>query len=397
MNQDRKPAPARDVAAFLSAPETVLFKESTQAFGRLNETASIIWGLLEQGHDEARIAAHLIENHGVSRSVADDYVRSILCDLGARGFLADPDELSAPPRDAPEAGPDLAAWRTPIPRLKQQLLLEVHDLRVEVSADDKRCTDLLEQTFGFLLARDEFTRAGATIGISIHASPADRYTIHYGATTVPDCRLDQVPPLVHAAMARAYYDFNFRFLALHSAAVCAEGKLLLLPGRSGAGKSSLTAALLARGFGYVTDELLLLDPCAKTLTGAPLAIGLKPGSWQLVGAIYPEIASMPVFERQDGESVKYLTPPDLCRNCALRRIGAVVFPSVTADGDPSLHPLSVAETFSRLTEAGYDARRRMTRRDVSLVFDWIGAVPAYELCYRNLDGAVRAIKGLSMN
>ncbi|MGD8816469.1 MAG: PqqD family protein [Acidobacteriota bacterium] len=397
MDQDRKPAPARDVAAFLSAPETVLFKESTQAFCRLNETASIIWDVLEQGHDEARIAADLTENHGVSRSVADDYVRSTLCDLGARGFLADPDELSAPPRDAPQAGPDLAAWRTPIPRLKQHLLLEVRELRIEVSADDRRCTNLLEQVFGFLLARDESTQARATIGISIHTSPADRYTVHYGATTVPDCRLDQVPPLVHAAMARAYYDFNFRFLALHSAAVCAEGKLLLLPGGAGAGKSSLTAALLARGFGYVTDELLLVDLYAKTLTGAPLAIGLKPGAWQLVGAIYPGVASMPVFERQDGRRVKYLTPPGLCRNCALEHIGAVVFPSVTADVHLALHPLSVAETFSRFTEAGYDTGRRMTRRDISRVFDWIGAIPAYELCYRNLDDAVRAIKGLSMS
>ena len=40
---------------------------------------------------------------------------------------------------------------------------------------------------------------------------------------------------------------------------------MVLPGASGSGKSSLTAALVSSGFGYVTDELLLVDLHAETL------------------------------------------------------------------------------------------------------------------------------------
>ena len=47
-------------------------------------------------------------------------------------------------------------------------------------------------------------------------------------------------------------------LALHAGAVTRGDTLLLLPGQSGSGKSSLTAWLVSRGCGYLTDELLFL-------------------------------------------------------------------------------------------------------------------------------------------
>jgi len=272
----------------------------------------------------------------------------------------------------------------------------VQNVRVEVSADDNRCIDLLEQTFGFLLAQREFEQKGAAISVWIHSAAQQRYSVHYGSTTVHDCRLDQVPPVVHAAIFLAYYDNNFRFLAFHSAAVCAGRQLIILPGKSGSGKSSLTAALVSSGFSYVTDELLLVDLHAETLKGAPLAIGLKPGSWDLIKASCPAIEAMPAFERQDGKTIKYLRPPTLCRDYTLDSIGAIVFPSLREGDEASLHPLSAAETFFRLTDAGYDTHRRMSRKDVSLIFDWIGGIPAYELRYRGMDKAVQAISRLPL-
>lgn len=51
---------------------------------------------------------------------------------------------------------------------------------------------------------------------------------------------------------------NDRHLALHAGAVCSENRCILLPGKSGKGKSTLTGWLIANGFQYLTDELVFL-------------------------------------------------------------------------------------------------------------------------------------------
>jgi len=48
-------------------------------------------------------------------------------------------------------------------------------------------------------------------------------------------------------------------LFLHAGAVAWQGRAIVLPGRSGCGKSRLVAELLAAGAGYVSDELAVID------------------------------------------------------------------------------------------------------------------------------------------
>src|SRR5262249_20837379 len=53
-------------------------------------------------------------------------------------------------------------------------------------------------------------------------------------------------------------------MAIHAAAVEWQGRAVLLPGEAGAGKSMLTAALARAGFGFMSDDLVLLQtPGAK--------------------------------------------------------------------------------------------------------------------------------------
>jgi hypothetical protein len=218
--------------------------------------------------------------------------------------------------------------------------------------------------------------------------------VRYADTTVNNCTLDQVPPLVHGAFFLRYYEQNFRFMAFHSAAVCSGAGLVLMPGTSGSGKSTLTAALVSSGFSHVTDELLLVDLPRESLVGAPLAIGLKRGSWDLGKGLFAQLEHLPAFRRQDGRAVKYLSPPALCRDYGLRGVRAMVFPSLGADHQVSLQHLSVPEAFFRLADAGYDTHRTLSNRDVALLFEWLGAIPAYELRYRDLERAVREIASL---
>ena len=51
-----------------------------------------------------------------------------------------------------------------------------------------------------------------------------------------------------------------RYLLLHAGMVVRRGRGVVLAGRSGAGKTTLVAALCLRGWRYVTDEILVVDP-----------------------------------------------------------------------------------------------------------------------------------------
>jgi hypothetical protein len=369
-----------------------LFRESNQSFCRLNETASLIWELLKAGYKPPEIAARLVHDYAVEQQVADGYVRSLMDDLAGNGFFG-----HAARQQGASAGHDAALqharWQGPAP-LQWHSRFRIHNVLVDVASDDRECLELVQTTFGFLRVDSDVQQQHEVVGVTIQRCGEARFRVRYAETTVSDCKLEQVPPLVHGAFFLRYYEQNFRFMAFHSAAVCSGAGLVLLPGTSGSGKSTLTAALVSSGFSHVTDELVLVDLPRESLVGAPLAIGLKRGSWDLGEGLFAQLERMPAFQRQDGKAVKYLSPPALCRDYGLRGVQAMVFPTLAADDQVSLQRLSVPEAFFRLTEAGYDTHRTLSNQDVALLFEWIGAIPAYELRYRNLGRAVQQVASL---
>jgi len=74
-------------------------------------------------------------------------------------------------------------------------------------------------------------------------------------------------------------------LLLHSGVVVRDGVAIVLPGESGTGKSTLTAACLARGFGYATDEMMALDLDRGSVTGVPRPLTMTSWSAAAVGLL----------------------------------------------------------------------------------------------------------------
>jgi hypothetical protein len=71
---------------------------------------------------------------------------------------------------------------------------------------------------------------------------------------------------------------------LHAAAVSHKQRALIIPGDSGHGKSSLTAWLVANGFEYITDELVLIDDDNK-LEGVGRPIQIKASGVDAVSSL----------------------------------------------------------------------------------------------------------------
>ena len=79
------------------------------------------------------------------------------------------------------------------------------------------------------------------------------------ATTLHDAALAAVKALDDAVVHRMK-----AFRAVHAGAVLIEGRALLIPGSTHAGKSSLVAELLRRGASHFSDEYALIDSEGRT-------------------------------------------------------------------------------------------------------------------------------------
>ena len=77
------------------------------------------------------------------------------------------------------------------------------------------------------------------------------------------------------------------FVVLHAGGVALDGAGVIISGPSGAGKTTLTAALVRAGFSYLTDEALAIEPSTGLLHPYPKALSIKPGSWELLADLRP--------------------------------------------------------------------------------------------------------------
>jgi hypothetical protein len=76
------------------------------------------------------------------------------------------------------------------------------------------------------------------------------------------------------------------YVTLHAAAVARDGRLLLLAGESGAGKTTLTLALLRDGWTYLSDDVAPIDVSTGEVVPFPKPLGVKeaPAEEPVTGA-----------------------------------------------------------------------------------------------------------------
>lgn len=89
-------------------------------------------------------------------------------------------------------------------------------------------------------------------------------------------------PVALAELTRVAVEHS-PLLCLHAGVVSGGSGLVAIPGPSGLGKTTLVAALLRAGFGYVSDEALAVDRTSGRVTAFPRPLALAADVWPLVG------------------------------------------------------------------------------------------------------------------
>lgn len=168
-------------------------------------------------------------------------------------------------------------------------------------------------------------------------------------------------------------------LWLHAGAAMGDGRAVLLPGAAGAGKSTLTAGLVARGWSYLADDIVPVDPLRHCMLSFPFTPAVR-------AVPYHEGGNWREFLRQEkahldihSEQISTVPVP----------VGSIIFPEYSADvpGEVILEPIStMAATQALMTQCiRYETRKEQT---IGKLFALARSAPSFRLAYSNPGRAV---------
>jgi hypothetical protein len=146
------------------------------------------------------------------------------------------------------------------------------------------------------------------------------------------------------------------YLLLHSAVIERGGDGLLLSGTAGAGKSTLTTALVFRGWRLLSDEVAMIPPGRRALLPLPRPIGLKNASIEIVRRECASAVLGPSTEDTRKGTVAHVKPPteSVARADEPARPRWIVFPRFEAGVTAEVRPVSRADALLRLGDQAFN-------------------------------------------
>jgi hypothetical protein len=173
-------------------------------------------------------------------------------------------------------------------------------------------------------------------------------------------------------------------LFFHAAGLAWQGKGLLIPGSSGAGKTTLTAWLLSRGFQYLSDEFVFIPHESTTMHAFTRPLNLKRPSRPVLQTVLDyEQCAADIISNDYAD----LVPPALLNNSEpgnTAPLALIIFPHYDPDNDFSWQPLSKAQTGLQLMQALINARN-LSQHGFLEATRLAKIVSAVKICYRNFE------------
>ena len=204
--------------------------------------------------------------------------------------------------------------------------------------------------------------------------------------------IETLAPAIKATLFDEVIEREPYVVGFHAAAVSQAGKCLLLPAVAESGKTTLTAALVKAGFGYLTDDVCLLDDATMEARGVPFSLAIKSTGVDALTPHYPELATLPMHVRADEKSVCYLPPPGarLDQPSASVPVRWIVFPRYDPTGRTALEPVAKAAAFHRLVELSA-TRGPLDAGRVAQIVEWFRDLTCWELSIGSLSVAVETL------
>ena len=242
--------------------------------------------------------------------------------------------------------------------------------------------------------RDFHVRIDTVAGLRRWVRPQVRFWFDGDAALQP-LPVGQAFPMLEWGMNWCIAVHAHHYLMLHAAVLERNGRCVIFPGDPGAGKSTLTAALMLSGWRLLSDELALIDSDDGLI--APLArpVSLKNQSI----AIIREFDSRAVFGKPAHDTHKgtvahlRASADSVARVDEKGRPAHIVFPRWQADARTRLTTHSKADAFIHAATHSFNYSL-LGRQGFELHAALIESCDCWDFRYSRLDEALRVFEDL---
>jgi len=238
-------------------------------------------------------------------------------------------------------------------------------------------------------------RVPTSATFQVELSPIGTWTIQRNGC--PYYQGDGMPDAARALIEAASFSLADRSvggLLFHAAAVSRRDRVVLIPGQTGAGKTTLAGRLVDRGLRYLTDELSYVPDESVSVLGFPRPLNVKPSGRDLLahrvdGALrWPSLVS---------HTTALLHPLAARRSRQSRasRLTVIVFPRRQRTAAPRLVPLDPGRAALRLMGSLLNARN-LPDHGFPAVVELARRIPAFEAIYEEVEQVERSIEDLDI-
>lgn len=384
--------PAERVETISLGAETILFDEVSQKLFHLNVTAASIWSQLCEGRTVKQVVECVASIWSIEPQEARKVVLPMLRVWRLNGLLlGSPREplsqrLSEGEGDAPIAAepvrPILTDWK------------RRHYRMLETSFSIGFSDSALEALVDPVLSHLSVGEPSADARIMDIVDTGREIQVIGGHRIIGRCPTRRgLAPLIHGLVGLISIRAHPYLFAIHGSGLARPEGALILAGRSGCGKTTMAAALMAAGWDYLSDDTILLAPGTLEAVPVPYSLSIKQGSWNLLRSRFPTLGRNTVHVRSDDKLVRFLRPAQ--RVCTEGRVVRWVgFPHRSASGSSSIRSLDCTEGIYRLLEHCCAVPKPLKCSDVRDLMQWSTHVNFFEFAVRDLDEAVQQINDL---
>jgi hypothetical protein len=144
------------------------------------------------------------------------------------------------------------------------------------------------------------------------------------------------------------------------------------------------------GFRFLADDIVRFDRDGQA-TGIPFAPAVKSGSWPLVKFFIPEIETLPVCLRGDGQIVRYLPVP--AARSHPYTVDSVFLLARETGAEAHLDRLDPLDGFTAILASAFSPDGVIAAPHLKGFARAIGDARCHRIVYSDLDQAVDAISG----
>lgn len=385
------------ISAHLLDHRLLLFSRKTQTLHELNDTAAFLWLSFTDGVHPFRTVRELVDTFhiGFDRAAAD--MASIFAQWVSLGLLRHKAASDAASHDGkPEDGQEPS--HSPVIRASPEscwseysFVISGHVFTIRFSEPEQE--DAVWPIFCHLQVEESSVDSCIDV-VREHGG----HTVLIDGIAAGSCSApSEIGHIVSKEALKVAYRSVDSLIVVHAGVVARNGRCVLIPGPSGAGKTTITAGLVSAGYCYFTDEIAIVERETRLIVPCAVSLSVKDGSWDAVVKTFKGEVSFCTTSASDGARIRYLRPPPgsfaLGSHESLP-VGAMVFPRYSPNEPTAIRPISRIEALRGIQDAGFGANGELDSEKVGELVAWLSGIRCYELVFGSLPEAIVAMRGV---